>query len=316
MDVRKVVLDHPPKPLQKDNKTISKPSQSQTKEMDEPAIIQQLRRELREVNRDLDDTTHDLKESDQENKDQFRELRDLKKENAELRDALRAQSEAGVKLKEEKERLFEHIDMLDNSIAHLKQDLHKRKAHMESLTLQTREANEHKADAELTVRKLVKQNIDLNENLTECKDDLLRLQPPTQISDSELAEQYSNLHQQISRWVDDETEDSQLFEQRFDNLSTTGDDAPELLRKYLSSEHLRLGKKYPSSQPLILRYIIQCHLDHYIFRDDIHLFGLNPQNTILLRGIEQGMRALKPERGILPPHPLSQQRETKANQMP
>lgn len=267
--------------------------------MAEPAAYQQLRRDYRDVKRDLDDTAYELKQSDRENKDQSRELRDMKKENAELRDTLRARSEAGAKHKEETEHIYQHIDILEQDNVHLKQELHKRKAHMESLTLQTREANEDKADVEATVRKLLKQNRDLNENLTECKDDLLRLQPPTQISDSELVEQYSSLHQQISRWVDDETEDSQLVEQRFEILSTTNDEVPDLLRKCLANEHLRLGKKYPSSQPLILRYVIQCHLDHYIFREDIHLFGLDARHTDLLRGIEQGMRLLEPERGIL-----------------
>lgn len=273
--------------------------------MVDQATYQQLRRECRELKRDLDDTAHDLRKSDRENKDQSRELRDLKKENAELLETLRSRLEAGAKHKEETDRLYEHMDIMENNIMHLRQELHKRRNLMESLTLQTREANEDKADAELTARKLMKQNRDLNENLTECKDDLLRLQPPTQISDSELAEQYSNLHQQISRWVDDETEDSQQMEQRFEDFSTTNEEPSELLRKYLGSEHFRLGKKHPSSQPLILRYIIQSHLDQYIFRDDIHIFGLSPQYTTLLRGIEQGMRMLEPQRGSHRSHLLA-----------
>lgn len=162
--------------------------------------------------------------------------------------------------------------------------------------MQTREANAEKANAELSVRKLQKQNKDLSENLTECKDDLLRLQPPSQTPDSELAEQYSSLAQQISRWVDDETEDSQATEARFDDL-TNNEDLPESLQPYLTDEHIRLGKKHPNAQPYILRYIIHCYLESCILGDDVNLFGLDSRTVALFEGIEQGMHELEAPRG-------------------
>ena len=260
--------------------------------MADPVLMQKYNR-LKDIN---DDLLYDLKKVEQENKDQHDEIRDLKKQNAELREALRVHG--GRTEKEKDIQLHESIETLENNCSYFRQQLHKQKALIESLTLQTREANEEKADAEASARRLARQNKELNENLTECKDDLLRLQPPSQISDSELSEQYSNLHQQISKWVDDETEDSLSLEQRFETLSTSNE-PPELLRNCLNSDHFRLGKKYPQSQPLILRYIIQYYLDQHIFRDDILLFGLDSQYTALLRGVEQGMRELEPQRGMI-----------------
>lgn len=266
--------------------------------MADPVLMQKYNR-LKDIK---DDLLYDLKKVEQENKDQHDEIRDLRKHNAELREALRVHGGRTEKEKDiqllEKDRLHESIETLENNCNYFRQQLHKQKALIESLTLQTREANEEKTNAEASARRLARQNKELNENLTECKDDLLRLQPPSQISDSELSEQYSNLHQHISKWVDDETEDSLSLEQRFETLSTSNE-TPELLRNCLNSDHFRLGKKYPQSQPLILRYIIQYYLDQHVFRDDILLFGLDSQYTAFLRGIEQGMRELEPQRGMI-----------------
>lgn len=283
-------------------------SHPQVNEMVDPKTVQHLHREIDGLSREVeelrkkyDDKRYDLKMADREIGEQIREMRDLKKQNAELRDALRVMDGLTDKQKDEvqmeRDQLYEHIEMLDNNIMHFKSELHKRRLHMESLTQQTRDAIDQKVEAENVARRLARENRNLNENLTECKDDLLRLQPPSQISDSELSEQYSSLHQQISKWVDDETEDSQLLEQRFEDLSNGKEDPPELLRKYIGGELLRLGKKHANSLPLILRYVIHHHLDQHVFRDDIHLFGLDNRNTQFLRGIEQGMKKLEPQRG-------------------
>ncbi|MCJ1263738.1 hypothetical protein MMC22_003608 [Lobaria immixta] len=284
-----------PKPVPQDNRPVSKPNQSQAKEMADPGLVQK----YHDLKRDYEDVRFDLKKADRESREQVGEIRDLRKHNTELKETLRINGGLTEKQKDtqqlEKDQLNEQLEMVEGNCTFYRQQLHKQKILIESLTLQTREANEEKADAEASARRLARQNKELNENLTECKDDLLRLQPPSQMSDSELSEQYSNLHQQISKWVDDETEDSQFLEQRFENLSASNE-PPELLRKCLTMDHFRLGKKYPQSQPLILRYIIQYYLDQHVFRDDILMFGLDSQFTAFLRGTEQGMRELEPRR--------------------
>lgn len=169
---------------------------------------------------------------------------------------------------------------------------------MDSLTMQTRQAMEMKNNIEDANRKLQQLNRELSENLTECKDDLLRMQPPSQISDAEVSEHYSVLHQQIARWVDDETEESHPLEQRFEELPLDSCETPEILRKYLKNDVLQLGKKYPNSQPLILRHLIVCFLDSQILRRDADLFGLDATTVAVIRGVEHGMRLLEPQRGM------------------
>ena len=300
-----------PKIPSKDN-TTSKPVLSHGKEMAD--TTHQLRQQLKKLESSHNDLLADFRDVERENREQSLELRDLRKkiavlqdvkrQNVQLKDELRARSETTdtqrEQIRKERQELIEQLHLRDDVVAQLQNEILKRKSHMDFLTMQTREANEEKANLELANQKLTKRNRALSENLTECKDDLLRLQPPTQMSDSEISEQFSNLLQQISRWVDDETEDSQMLEFQFENAAAKTDELPELLRKYIRSDHLRLAKKYPNAQPLILRYIIQCYLDDCIFGDDIHFFGLDLSTTEVLKGIEQGMERLEPQRGMQP----------------
>ena len=283
-------------------KTVRQPS----KDAAENTPLQKVKKDNRDLKDDNEDLKREVKVLNRENHEQSQELREVKKHNAQLREACRVRNEDLIH--HERSKFYEHVEGLEDHIAYLKQELIKRKALVESLTLQTREANDEKGAQEAAVRKLQKQNRDLHENLTECKDDLLRLQPPSQTPDSELAEQYSSLTQHISRWVDDETEDSNGMETSFESLSKA-DDLPESLKPFLTDEHIRLGKKSPNAQPFIIRFIVHRYLENCVFGNEVYLFGLDTRSIGLFEGIERGMHELEPPRGtfahyFLPPdHP-------------
>ena len=288
----------------------SKPGLS-TKLTDTEAL-QALEKDYRDLEQAYDDTRRDLKSSSRENREQSLELRDLKRrlakyqeqtaqlreQNGSLREAYQAQQARGEKLsKSEKSKYSEHFEMLENHISHLQHERHKRETHMEFLTEQTREANDGRERLEAEMRRLQRQIRELSANLTECRDDLLRLQPTSQVSDNEISEHFSNLDQQIAGWVDDRTEDTTALEEKIGGIKTV-DDLPELLRRFATNDHLRLAKKYPSSQPLLLRYFIHCYLQTFILSSNVYLFGLDARNIGLLQGMEEGMKQLEPRRGI------------------
>ncbi|KAL8957292.1 MAG: hypothetical protein Q9193_005394 [Seirophora villosa] len=209
----------------------------------------------RALRRDYDDAKQDLRIASRENKDLATELRDLKKQNAHLKETMRTQADPKSfkdQILSERRRFYEHANMQEDHIAHLKHQLEKTKLHMDQLTFQTREANEEKASYESKLQNLQKQNNRLNEDLTECRDDILRLQPPSQIPDSKIADEYNNLYQQIASWVDDEAEDASSLETQLANLFADKD-APELLRSVLDDDLIRVAKKYPDAEPLLLR---------------------------------------------------------------
>ncbi|CAD6591487.1 MAG: hypothetical protein ASARMPREDX12_005190 [Alectoria sarmentosa] len=270
--------------------------------------LQAYEKDYRDLQKAYDDARRECQSSHRENRDQSLELRDLKRrlaklqeqngqlreQNGLLREAYQAYQARGEKLsKSERNKYNEHFEMLENHISHLQHERHKRETHMEFLTEQTREANDGKERLEAEARKLQRQIRDLSANLTECKDDLLRLQPASQISDNEISEQFSNLDQQIAGWVDDRTEDSTALEEKIGSIKTL-DDLPELLRIFATSDHLRLAKKYPDSQPLLLRYFVHCYLQTFILSSDVYLFGLDVRNIALLQGMEEGMKQLEP----------------------
>lgn len=258
----------------------------------DPTDLREDNDELRRANRLLD----------RESREQSIKLHNLKKENELLLEQCRQRGERvdshRDQIQHDRHKFYEHVETLKEEITYLNQELQRRKALAENLTMQTREANEEKVGLEHSMRKLQKQIRELSENLTECKDDLLRLQPPSGIPDSEVAEQYSNLAQQISRWVDDVTEDSQATEAQFESLAKHMD-VPELLKPYLTDEHIRLGRKSPNSQPYILRYVIHRYLESCMLGHDIYLFGLDMRSIALLEGMEQGMKELEPPRDSL-----------------
>ncbi|KAL8991881.1 MAG: hypothetical protein Q9188_007684, partial [Gyalolechia gomerana] len=255
----------------------------------------------RSLKKDYEDLRHDLRIAWRENTEQATELRDLKKQNAHLKETMRTQGDSKSfkdQIMSERRRFYEHVNMLDDHIAHLKHQLEKTKLHMDQLTFQTREANEEKATYESKLQTLQKQNARLNEDLTECRDDILRLQPPSQLPDSKIAEEYANLHQQIASWVDDEAEDSESMETQLGSL-LADKDAPELLKSILDNDLIKATRRYPDAEPLILRYIIQSYIHQSILADDIYLFGLDEHNETILRSIAHAMEDLEPKRDFL-----------------
>lgn len=281
--------------------------------MTESETLEALDKDYNHLQKAYDDTRRDLQTSHRENRDQSLELRDLKRrlskfheqsaqlreQNNLLREAYQAHQARGEKLsKSERTKYNEHFELLENHISHLQHERHKRETHLESLTEQTREANTSKERLEIEMRKLQRQMREISANLTECKDDLLRLQPTSQVSDNEIAEQFSNIDQQIAGWVDDKTEDATVLEEQMDGIKTV-DDLPELLRIFATPDQLRLAKKYPDSQPLLLRYFVHCYLQTFILSSDVYLFGLDARNIALLQGMEEGMKQLEPRRGTL-----------------
>ena len=261
------------------------------------AAYSELRKEFKAVSR--------------ENRDQSLELRDIKRQNASLKEACisiqkEAQSDTRKLSKNERTKYLEHFEMLEEQAAFFQHEFRKRENHLGYLTKQTREANNDKEMIEEENRKLQRKIGELSANLTECRDDLLRLQPPSQVSDSEISDRYSDLCQQIAGWVDDRTEDPDVLEQYFANLHSTGN-LPQDFRLDVNNRQFRYAKQSPECLPLLLQYLVHCRLLDAILGPSIFVFALDEVNVSLLQGIEEGMTELEPKRGNLcPPYLLVQ----------
>ena len=252
---------------------------------------------------DNDELRAQLKLARRENKDQCLELRDLEKEHSQLREAyLRIRNGLSEDprrfTKSEKNKYVERFHLMDNHIQYQAYELEKRDTHIEMLTKQTRDANSEKDEMESNNRKLQKQIKELNSNLTECKDDLLRLQPSSQISDSEIGERYSNLAQQITSWVDDQTEDSETIETRFEALKSKESlKLDPILEMYIAEAHIKIVQDHPSSLPLLIQYLVHRCLEQYVMGNGLYFFGLDIRDVRILQEAEQGLKLLEPQRG-------------------
>ncbi|KAI4211508.1 MAG: hypothetical protein LQ351_005684 [Letrouitia transgressa] len=271
----------------------------QSKEQSEIPSSRQSKDSDRSQKHDYDELHKDFKKVYRENREQAFELRDLKKQNAQLIEAVRLLEKNEPRNHKEmfmhERSLYEHIRLLEDHIEYLKSQMDKSKHHMESLTFQTREANEEKVALEAKILNLERQNQRLNNDLTECRDDIMRLQPPSQIPDSKIAEQFANLYQEIASWVDDKCEDSQMMDSQLGNLYANKE-SPDHLKTYLDGDMIRLVKRNPEAEPLILRYVIHCQLHQLILNDRIYFFGLDDHTENIVRSVEESMGELEPKR--------------------
>ena len=283
--------------------TIPKPTQARITKAPRRDDESQLARDYRELQRAHSKIQGDLEMMHGESRDQALELWVLKRQNMELHEEhSRLYSEmAGDPQRlgrRERNRFLEQFQIMEQHIGFQRHELEKRDNHIEMLTKQTREANQTKGELDSNNRRLQKQIKELSANLTECKDDLLRLQPTSQTSDREIADQYTNLCQQIAGWVDDHTEDIDILEERFEGLMTTENlDLDVTLTIHTTQDHLRLAQEHPSSIPLLLQYLIHCYMSQYVLGNSIYFYGLDIHNVGIIQQIEQGMELLEPKRG-------------------
>ena len=258
------------------------------------------------------DMRKELKAEKRENREQSLELRDLKRQNITMKEAyaaiqreLQQMSESGSKsgkvTKSEKAKYFEHFEMLEEKAAYFENEFRKRDTHLSYLTKQTRDANSDKENLEDETRRLNRKIRELSTSLTEARDDLLRLQPTAQISDSEIAEQYSNLCQQIAGWVDDATEDTEALETYFERINNLNE-LHTSIRDDVTNRMLGFAKKQQECLPLLLQHLIHCKVREEILSTRIYLYGLDDTHTNLLRGIEESMADLTPKRDTLTIH--------------
>lgn len=262
-----------------------------------------LAKDHRELQRTHNKLIDELRAANRDLREQSLEMRTIKRQNMQIREAYsklynETMEDPQQLSRREKIKYHEHFDLMQQDLALLQNELEKRDSHIEMLTKQTREANKERDELDGTNRRLQRHNQELSANLTECKDDLLRLQPTSQTSDSEIAERYSNLCQQIAGWVDDQTENIEMLEERFKGLNSTDELAcdPDLAQ-FATPANLKLAWGHPDSVPWILQYLIHCYLGQYVFGENVYCYGLDAHNAALIRQIEQGIGLLEPRRG-------------------
>ena len=221
------------------------------------------------------------------------ELEKAREENKILR-------EEDKSLREENKSLWEGLKYRESEANEiLRRETDKYNQLYKTTTTQLESLRAEKANMEEIARKTHLKLQAKEEELQKCKDELFDLQPPSQISDVEIGNEWEMLCGNITRWIDDQAGgmgslSSELKRlKQLDKFTKTiaffwGDDRQELARH---------ANRYPNIIDVLIRYNIHCLLEEMVFDESIYMFGLQRKSAELLTMIENQMGALEPRRG-------------------
>ena len=222
-----------------------------------------------EARRNTEDSARSLRE----------ELERVQEENQSLREALKyRESEANDILRREKVRYNQLYKTSTDQLEELRAETAKveeiaRKTH---LKLQAKE-----------------------EELRKCVDELLELQPPSQISDTQIGDEWGRLCGNITRWIDDQAGGTGSVNSKLNTLRET-DGFEDTVAQYWGNDRQELiqhASRYPYIIDVLIRYNIHCFLEERVFDQSVYMFGLGQKGAELLNVIEEQMSALRPPRG-------------------
>ena len=128
-------------------------------------------------------------------------------------------------------------------------------------------------------------------NLAACKDDLFRLQPVYQVSDSDIVNDFEMISQNIIKWIDDKIE---TIEESY-----IGGPSVKIFQIKSNREARSLLQHYPDCGEYYARRLIHIQLCEKIFTDSIAIFGLSFAQERLWLAVNDSLRGLQPPRGMV-----------------
>ena len=149
---------------------------------------------------------------------------------------------------------------------------------------------QRQAHIERRVEQLQEMSSIQHHELQTCKDNLFRLQPIIQLTDSDISKQYETLCQQVSSWVDDEISRFEDKHGYHTNDATVTDGGNTRIRRLLNSA--------PAAGEYLFSTVIHQHIQRQFFGENVILFGLYPKFTEFLHSAEERMAELEPRRGM------------------
>lgn len=131
---------------------------------------------------------------------------------------------------------------------------------------------------------------EMSSELQTCKDNLFRLQPIIQLTDSDISKQFETLCQRISSWVENEIFTFEDKHGDHTNDATITDGGNTRIRRFLNST--------PAAGEYLVSMLIHQHIQSDFFGEKVILFGLRPMFTKFLHSAEERMAELEPRRGM------------------
>ena len=227
-----------------------------------------------------------------------RQEKTVKKQKTTIRDLEDDLSDAELHFQSSRSELKDALKRLaasEQALEGTKAELIQQKRTCRSPAKDLATARQEMRQSKDVVRSLEASNGDLrdklaasNGELSQCKDDLFRLQKVAQTPDSTVCQELELLSQQIIHWIEAEVAAfEKAHPERPDHIFSAGQDED-------ASAFLRLN---PGASEHLVRHLIHRFLEKYLFGEDMYLLGLKEETTKMLRKAESAMASLDPPRG-------------------
>ena len=228
------------------------------------------------------------------------ELEKAREENKILREENKIIREEDRSLREENKSLSDLLKYRESEANEvLRRETDKYNQLYKTTTTQLEKLRAEKAKTEEIARKTHLKLQAKEEELQKCKDELFDLQPPSQISDVQIGNEWEMLCGNITRWIDDQAGGMGSLSSELKRLKQLNQ-FTKTISFYWGIDRQELAhhaNSYPNIIDMLIRYNIHCLLEETVFHESVYMFGLQRKSAELLTMIENQMSALEPRRG-------------------
>ena len=191
------------------------------------------------------------------------------------------------KLTEENQGLMQEIRSLYRNLNQLQEVC--------STTVQERDREKMEMVKQLS--ETCQENQKLQNSLEKCKERIFNIQPVEEISDTQIAEEYASLCENIGDWAERQLGDYDNFLERVPS-ATWKEGLEDFVRDYFEEDgYVEVIGKYPAAAVLFARNVIAQHIHDFFLVECKHYPGLCIEHENLLTMLEESMRDFKPRRG-------------------
>lgn len=189
------------------------------------------------------------------------------------------------------------IQEMNARIGEMTQRCERRDKHIEALRNQVQVERQEKPAVQRDLERSKAETVQLMKNFGECKENLFKLQSTVCLSDTQIAQCYDLLCEDIADWVDTELPEIENLLIKLLQSSRELDAGYNHLNAYCQSGLIEVMERFPSAYVIIVRCLIERHLEMYIFNTDNYFLGVPDKYDAFLKMIEDGMMSLGPQKG-------------------
>ena len=137
----------------------------------------------------------------------------------------------------------------------------------------------------------------LEKDLAECKEQILRMQPFKQASELQISETYTSLCSAIEGWAEKHFGDIEDLAKTISVMNLSQDSKDIIAELLMSTGEMKLLEARPDTSIYMIMYMIMLHLFKEIVQSRRWVIGMADDEENLLEDVLSSMKRLEPPRG-------------------